>query len=85
MCKNVTIKCQFNHTWETKGGLLFHTKTWCPTCFKENRFRVTINEMGEIAKQRGDICISKVYVNNNTKLEWRCGKGHIWTTTPKND
>lgn len=42
----------------------------------------TIEDMQAIAKKRGGRCLSKKYVNNKTKLEWQCEKGHVWKATP---
>lgn len=37
-----------------------------------------IMDMQELAELRGGKCLSKVYVNNRTKLKWQCKEGHIW-------
>lgn len=37
-----------------------------------------------VANTRGGECLSSVYVNGGTHLEWRCGEGHIWQATPEN-
>ena len=34
-------------------------------------------------KNKGDKCLSKDYINKNTKLTWQCGEGHIWQTAPR--
>jgi hypothetical protein len=31
-----------------------------------------------LAKNRGGECLSRVYINSNEKLKWKCNKGHIW-------
>ena len=31
---------------------------------------------------RGGICLSKRYVDNKTKLRWRCAEGHEWNAIP---
>ncbi|MEX2142942.1 MAG: zinc-ribbon domain-containing protein [Pirellulales bacterium] len=40
--------------------------------------------MHEIARHRGGHCLSKVYVNSKTPLEWKCGEGHTWEAAPAN-
>ena len=40
--------------------------------------RIGIGRCRETAKQRGGQCLSVEYINNNTKLHWRCSKGHEW-------
>lgn len=44
--------------------------------------RATLTEMQEIATSRGGKCLSSVYVNRRTKLNWECGSGHKWEATP---
>lgn len=39
-----------------------------------------INYMKEFAKSKGGECLSDKYINNRTKLEWRCSYGHEWET-----
>ena len=51
--------------------------TWCAQCIKPD-----IEEMGRRAAERGGKCLSAVYVNSVTKLDWQCSEGHIWQTKP---
>ena len=44
--------------------------------------KLPIEEMQEIAESRGGKCLSKEYINNQTKLEWICSEGHKWKTVP---
>jgi hypothetical protein len=39
-------------------------------------------EMQQLADTHGGKCLSKIYVNNNTKLKWCCKIGHIWESPP---
>ncbi|OFX32547.1 MAG: hypothetical protein A2X08_03720 [Bacteroidetes bacterium GWA2_32_17] len=72
-------QCAKGHIWESvtvmKGG------TWCPYCY--GNIKLSIDEMKSIAKSKGGKCLSKEYVNVNTKLRWKCKKGHIWSAIPK--
>ncbi len=38
--------------------------------------------MQKFAKKLGGKCLSKEYINANTKLEWKCEKGHVWKSKP---
>jgi len=38
--------------------------------------------MQEIAKKRNGKCLSNEYINIDTKLRWKCDKGHEWETIP---
>ena len=44
--------------------------------------KLTIKEMQELANDRGGKCLSKKYINTDTKLKWQCEKGHQWENTP---
>jgi len=44
--------------------------------------KYTIEEMRTIANKWGGECLSKTYVNVQTKLKWKCNKGHIFEATP---
>ncbi|WP_373322126.1 zinc-ribbon domain-containing protein [Paraburkholderia adhaesiva] len=38
--------------------------------------------MGTCRPLRTGECLSERYVNNETKLRWRCAKGHEWEAVP---
>jgi hypothetical protein len=42
----------------------------------------TIADMQTLARLRGGECLSDEYVNTQTKLRWRCDRGHEWSTRP---
>ena len=44
--------------------------------------KYSIEDMQKLAESKGGKCLSKKYVNNETKLKWQCKEGHIWETTP---
>jgi hypothetical protein len=72
-------RCRFGHLWKaiptnvTQGS-------WCPDC--AHRRRLTLREMQAIAADRGGQCLAKQYVNNETKLLWRCSASHQWAAAP---
>jgi len=41
-----------------------------------------IEMMKQLAAARGGWCVSDFYINNNTKLRWRCSEGHEWEAVP---
>jgi len=74
-------KCSKGHEWwarphDIKKG------AWCPVC--AGKASLTIEEMKQLAKERGGKCLSEVYTNSHTKLRWRCAKGHEWWARPYN-
>ena len=72
------FRCKEGHEFEMNTS---NVKTsWCPVC--AHYVPLTIEEMQNIATSRGGNCLSKVYVNNYTKLEWECKKKHTWWAEP---
>lgn len=45
--------------------------------------KYSIQIMQELAIVRGGKCLSDDYINNRTKLEWKCQFGHIWLAQPR--
>ena len=73
-------ECEKGHQWKTAFGSIKHGNTWCPHC--SNRAKLTIEQMHELAFQKGGKCLSKKYINVDTKLKWECDKGHQWESIP---
>jgi len=46
------------------------------------RKKLTIDEMQEIAQERGGRCLSSEYIDARTNLLWECEKGHRWKAKP---
>jgi hypothetical protein len=44
--------------------------------------KLTIEHMIAVASSWGGRCLSTVYVNSKSKLEFECSLGHEWSTTP---
>lgn len=73
-------QCSEGHVWDAKAS---HVKagSWCPYCL--NRY-LSLNDMQEIAKERGGQCLSKVYQSAHSRLKWECKNGHRWKQTYAN-
>jgi hypothetical protein len=72
-------ECAKGHQWEASANYI-KQGSWCPFC--AGNIRLSIEKMQAIAKVRGGKCLSKAYVNVNTKLLWECKLGHRWEATP---
>jgi len=72
-------KCSCGYEWEAVPDSI-RNGTWCPKC--ANNIRLTIEEMQDLAKKNNGECLSKFYINNTTKLKWKCKKGHTWRAVP---
>lgn len=76
----LTWECTHGHRWEASFANIKYGKAWCPRCSK--RKRSTIEDMWQIAEQRGGKCLSKKYIDATTKLHWQCEAGHVWEAIP---
>lgn len=86
---NLSWRCKDEHAWEAtpssvKGG------SWCPYCTGRRYWatdrthtQVALDECCAAARNKGGMCLSTEYLNNTTKLHWRCAKGHEWYAMPK--
>ena len=72
-------ECGLGHQWEALPGSI-KKGHWCPTC--SGRVKLTIDEMHDIAKNRGGTCLSTTYINFTSKLKWKCKCGHTWYAAP---
>jgi hypothetical protein len=73
------VGCKNGHTWKISQDNL-KQGNWCPECAGNKK--LTITEIQQIAALRGGKCLSAVYKNSDTKVEWECKKGHVWDATP---
>lgn len=46
--------------------------------------KLSIEDMREVANQKGGWCLSDEYINSKTKLTWKCSEGHTWEAMPTN-
>jgi hypothetical protein len=71
-------QCAKGHQWDATPS---HIKkgSWCTTC--NGGVKLSIEYMQQLAEKRGGKCLSNVYHNKSTKLQWQCAKGHQWFTS----
>jgi len=71
-------QCKEGHQWQASP---FHVlrDTWCPFCAG---FGKTIEDMQQLAAQRGGKCLSPAYEGMLTNLLWECSQGHQWQAVP---
>ena len=67
-------RCAEFHEWLAKPRNVH--RTWCPVCSK--RQKLELKELRKIARARGGLLISRLYVNNSEPLIWSCAAGHVW-------
>ena len=66
-------QCKEGHVWEAKPNSVVYGY-WCPHC--AGVAKLTIEEMQELARNKGGKCLSKEYKGNKIKLKWQCKEGH---------
>jgi hypothetical protein len=77
-------RCSQGHEWDARA-ISVKRGDWCKRCWASqnaDKTRLSIPIMQETARRRGGVCLSDCYVNANTKLEWKCALGHVWSAKP---
>ena len=69
-------KCKNNHIWAARVNDVMQG-TWCKECFVNNS-KLSIDLAHELAKKNKGKCLSAIYINNYTPLEWKCEYNHTW-------
>ena len=62
-------RCRRGHCWKAMPTNV-SKGSWCPE--SAHRKRLTLREMRALAERRAGECLSDRYINNGTKLAWRC-------------
>ena len=74
-------RCTVGHEWDARPASI-RKGTWCPYCAHVQKLK--LEEMQQIAAERGGKCISETYNNCYTNLVWECVRGHRWKALPGN-
>lgn len=72
-------KCKHNHTWKANADNCLNKNKWCAICAGVKKY--TIEKAKEEAVKRNGKCLSDVYVNIKSHLEWKCEFNHTWKTS----
>ena len=64
------------HTWHATPSAVIHKNSWCPVCAQNAP--VGLERLRKHAEQLGGTCLATRYVNNRSKVMWRCKHGHVW-------
>ena len=72
-------QCAHGHRWQAAPDNVRHG-SWCAVCYTGET--PTIDHMRKLARSRGGMCLSARYVNDRTKLRWRCARRHAWNAEP---
>ncbi|MQR02103.1 hypothetical protein [Glaciimonas soli] len=76
-------QCAEQHQWMARPNNIMQGG-WCSICVRaKTRLdpRLVIEEMQQIAAERGGLCLSATYENDSTRLQWQCANQHQWVAT----
>jgi len=76
-------ECKERHQWHANLSNIKNHNKWCPKCgIKRNAISRKLKNGLCIAQQisfkRGGRCLSIEYINNHTKMLWKCSQKHQW-------
>jgi len=75
--------CKDGHTFSITMGHIRNNGQWCKKC-DNNKKSHDISVAHEIARNHGGKCLSTVYTNLETPIDWECKEGHKWTISMSN-
>ncbi|RGB23007.1 hypothetical protein C1646_775160 [Rhizophagus diaphanus] len=70
--------CEKSYIWEARSEDVLRG-TWCPVC--AGNISYTIENAKQIASDRNGECLSTEYINNRSKLLWKCIESHLWSAS----
>jgi hypothetical protein len=79
--KSVILECEKGHQWSEPFYKTIIRKYLCKTCYPGRR--LTIQIFKDIAIKKGGVCLSEQYINLQSRLDFKCKEGHVWTTRAK--
>lgn len=74
----VRMLCAEGHEWDAILSNL-RAGNWCPKCARA-KTKLSISVPQGLAIAKGGKCLSNIYINLTSPLEWECQEGHTWKT-----
>ena len=72
-------RCKEGHEWYASFSTVVNRGAWCGICRGSQRSkREQLALAKEVAESKGGKCLSPEYLDNSSKLRWRCNRGHEW-------
>ncbi|MDQ3048901.1 MAG: hypothetical protein M3R27_15230 [Bacteroidota bacterium] len=76
-------RCEKGHTWDADFQII-RQGGWCPACMKSQKDKEEkLETLRKVSEERGGKCLAKEYINNNTKVQFKCREGHLWLMRDK--
>ena len=70
-------KCDCGYVFENNAMHVKNRGQWCSRCAGVKR--LTMDDIHALALKRNIQCLSTTYINNRTKMLWKCSVGHEWS------
>ncbi len=76
--QKVEFECENNHTFQSSYNVFSRNKhgLHCTDCKETSRKTSFYEKIKNIAEERNAVLVSKEYVNDTTKLSFKCNEGH---------
>jgi hypothetical protein len=78
--QEMTFVCKENHIWSVPPNGLLSNNHWCDVCAHTKHQKYSLNDLNDIAIQKGGRCLSEKY--DPYKMIFLCKENHIWSTSP---
>ena len=75
-------RCQNGHEFECSGWAIMKRQQFCQEC--DDRKEKKLAAIKKECAERGGECVSDTFRNISTPMNFRCGKGHEWTSRWRN-
>ena len=75
------FKCKNKHTWKATAADIVYGKSWCPYCAGNKVWGGSLARIQKFAKSKGGRCLSEIYINQKSKLNFICKNKHTWTAS----
>lgn len=72
-------RCAEGHEWDAIYTSVVTRGAWCPRCGGSDVYSdEQLQKAHELAIRKDGACLTKQYTDNKSKMQWQCGRGHIW-------
>jgi len=75
---NLKWKCEEGHIWVASYNNI-KRGSWCPQCNPQRKKNLKDAQL--LAQKKNGVCLSTQYEKCNATMQWKCEKGHIWSTS----
>ena len=75
MTSKLLWECEYEHKWKSTFYNIQRGR-WCPYC--AGKIKKTLRDAKKLAKSKFGKCLSKEYINCDSKMAWKCKYGHTW-------